>query len=417
VIAPVASRREPASPIAVTDATPESVAGAALARPATKHPALTRLALTDFRCYRQLRLGTDERPVVLTGPNGAGKTNLLEAISFLAPGRGLRRAKLSECDRVGEGDVSPALSRPPSSWAVAATLLTPSGPVDLGTGREAAGQEGERRIVRIAGETQRGQAVLAEYLSVAWLTPQMDRLFLEGAGPRRRFLDRLVFGFDPGHARRLAAYDHGMRERARLLADGARDTAWLAALEDGMASDGVAVAAARREAVQRLNRAQDGRRGPFPAAELGLKGTIETWLGEMPALAAEERFRSLLVDSRRRDAEAGGAIDGPHRSDLTAHHRIKGMPAAQCSTGEQKAMLIAIVLADAWLQHESRSAPILLLDEVAAHLDEARRRALFDELLTLGTQAWLTGTDAHLFDPLGRHAQHFRVFDATIHPA
>jgi DNA replication and repair protein RecF len=372
-------------------------------------PGVTRLALTDFRCYRGLRLTVDARPAVLTGPNGAGKTNLLEAISFLAPGRGLRRAKLGDCDRIG------AATGP---WAVAATLATPLGPVDIGTGREPAGQEGERRVVRIAGETRRGQAALAEYVSIAWLTPQMDRLFMEGAGPRRRFLDRLVFGFDPGHARRLAAYDHGLRERAQLLAEGARDATWLAALEDGMARDGVAVAAARREQVERLNRAQDLRHGPFPAADLALKGTVEAWLGEMPALAAEDRLRALLADSRRRDAEAGGAADGPHRTDLVARHLIKGRPAAQCSTGEQKAMLIAIVLADARLQAEARgSAPILLLDEVAAHLDEARRRALFDELLALGGQAWLTGTDAALFEPLGTRAQHFRVFDATIHPA
>jgi DNA replication and repair protein RecF len=373
------------------------------------------LALTDFRCYRNLRLATEARPVVLTGPNGAGKTNLLEALSFLSPGRGLRRARLDACDRIGcEG----------AGWAVSVSLATPFGPVDIGTGREPTGKVGGegggvgRRVVHIAGAAQRGQAVLAEYAALAWLTPQMDRLFLEGAGPRRRFLDRLVFGFDPGHARRLAAYEHAMRERARLLADNARDAAWLAALEDGMARDGVAVAAARVQQVARLNQAQGRRQGPFPAADLALKGVLETWLGDMPALAVEDRFRALLADNRRRDAEAGRAADGPHRTDLLARHRIKGMTAAQCSTGEQKAMLIAIVLADAWLQAETRGqAPILLLDEIAAHLDEARRRALFDELLALGGQAWLTGTDAALFEPLGASAQHFRVFDATIHSA
>lgn len=394
------SRREPASSEAEIVAT--SAAGIAV----------TRLALTDFRCYRGLRLTADARPVVLTGPNGAGKTNLLEAISFLSPGRGLRRARLDACDRMGADG---------ATWAVSASLSGPFGPVEIGTGREAAAGEGDgagRRVVRVAGAAQRGQAVLAEYVGLAWLTPQMDRLFLEGAGPRRRFLDRLVFGFDPGHARRLAAYEHAMRERARLLADGGRDAAWLAALEDSMARDGAAVAAARVQQVERLNRAQDRRRGPFPAADLALKGTLETWLGQAPALAVEDRFRALLAANRRRDAEAGGAADGPHRTDLLAHHRIKGMAAAQCSTGEQKAMLIALVLADAWLQAEARGqAPILLLDEIAAHLDEARRRALFDELLALGGQAWLTGTDAALFEPLGARAQHFRVFDATIHSA
>ena len=397
------SRREPVSPETETVAAPAAELATSVA--------VTRLALTDFRCYRSLRLTTDARPVVLTGPNGAGKTNLLEAISFLSPGRGLRRARLDSCDRIGGDD---------TTWAVSASLATPLGPVDIGTGHEATseGDGAGRRVVRIAGVSQRGQAVLAEYVALAWLTPQMDRLFLEGAGPRRRFLDRLVFGFDPGHVRRLAAYEHAMRERARLLADGARDAAWLAALEDGMAGDGVAVAAARVQQVERLNGAQGRRQGPFPAADLALKGTLETWLGEAPALAVEDRFRALLADNRRRDAEAGGAADGPHRTDLLARHRIKGMAAAQCSTGEQKAMLIAIVLADAWLQAEARGqAPILLLDEIAAHLDEARRRALFDELLALGGQAWLTGTDAALFEPLGINAQHFRVFDATIHSA
>jgi len=394
-----ASRSAPACPKAVPGALAPRAAGSVV----------VRLTLSQFRCYRSLRLNADRRPVVLTGPNGAGKTNLLEAISFLAPGRGLRRAKLGDCDRL-ESDG-------PTPWAVAATLSTSVGPIDIGTGREAT-DSGERRAVRIAGEPQRGQAVLAEYGSFAWLTPQMDRLFLEGVGPRRRFLDRLVFGFDPSHARRLAAYDHGLRERARLLAEGGADHAWLAALEDGMARDGVAVAAARREAVARLNRAQQRRSGPFPGAMLSLKGIVESWLAEIPALAAEDKFRALLAASRRRDAEAGGAVDGPHRSDVLAHHRIKGMPGAQCSTGEQKAMLIAIVLADAWSQLEqSGQAPILLLDEVAAHLDEARRRALFDELLALGVQVWLTGTDAQLFAPLGDRAQHFRVFDATIHTA
>lgn len=363
---------------------------------------IARLAVTRFRCYASARLTPDARPVVLAGPNGAGKTNLLEAVSLLAPGRGLRRARLAEMDR--HGDVG--------GWGVAATIATPDGPVEIGTGRD---PDGERRVVRINGEAARGQTALADFVSALWLTPDMDRLFREGASARRRFLDRLVFGFDPAHAGRVTAYEQAMRERGRLLSEGNGDSVWLSALEETMAARGVAIAAARLEMVQRLTRALAGAAGPFPGVALSVNGMVEDWLGSGPALAAEDRLQAELRASRRQDARSGMTAAGPHRSDLVARHLAKDMPADLCSTGEQKAMLIAIVLAEARLQAAERGvAPLLLLDEVVAHLDEDRREALFDEICRLPGQAWMTGTDAALFAPLGDRAQHFSVADATV---
>ena len=365
---------------------------------------IARLAVTRFRCYESIRLAPDARPVVLTGANGAGKTNLLEAVSLLAPGRGLRRARLVEMDRHGDT----------GGWGVAATVSTPQGDVEIGTGRE---PEGERRVVRINGEAARGQIALADFVSALWLTPDMDRLFREGASARRRFLDRLVYGFDPAHAGRVTAYEQAVRERARLLADGSGDDAWLSALEETMAARGIAIAAARLEMVQRLSRALAAAAGPFPGVALSVAGTVEGWLASQPALAAEDRLKAEFRAARRQDAQSGMTSVGPHRSDLEARHLAKDMPAAYCSTGEQKAMLIAIVLAEARLQAAERGvAPLLLLDEVAAHLDEERRRALFDVICALPGQTWMTGTDTALFAPLGDRAQHFSVAEAAVAP-
>jgi DNA replication and repair protein RecF len=377
--------------------------------------AVTRLALTDFRGYAAARLAADERPVVLTGANGAGKTNLLEAISFLAPGRGLRRARLAEIDR----RVPPA--RPgataPGAWAVAATIATPKGPVQVGTGRDAASDSGERRLVRIDGAPAKSQAALAEHMSLVWLTPQMDRLFVEGSAPRRRFLDRLVYGFDPAHAARVSGYDQAMRERARLLRDGPADPAWLDALEGRMAEQGVAVAAARREVTARLDAVCREPRGPFPGAALALTGEVERWLEEQPALAAEEELKRRLKGARRLDAETGTTLVGPHRGDLAVRRAETGTAAAECSTGEQKALLVAVLLAQARLQASLRgAAPVMLLDEVTAHLDARRRAALFAEILGLGVQAWLTGTEPALFAELEGQGQFFGVADGTIAP-
>lgn len=377
---------------------------------------VTRVTLSDFRCYARLRLDADLRPAVLTGPNGAGKTNLIEALSFLTPGRGLRRARLAEVTRRDAGDGA--------GWAVAATVQTPSGPVEVGTGRESGQGEGrggsgeprDRRVVRIDGETVRGQVALAEVASAVWLTPAMDRLFVEGASARRRFLDRLAFGLDTGHAARVSAYENALRQRARLLREERRaDPAWLAALEETMAETGVAVAAARRDVVARLARACAGADGPFPRAVPTLEGTVETWLDEGPALEVESRLRRALSAGRSVDGRTGGAAEGPHRSDLLVRHGDKDMPAAHCSTGEQKALLISLVLAQARIQTSARGwAPLLLLDEVVAHLDETRRRALFDTVCALGAQAWMTGTDQSLFAGLGERGQFFRVQDAAV---
>jgi DNA replication and repair protein RecF len=393
--------------------------GAVSGRPrdaaAPARPAVSRLMLTDFRGYAALRLAVDERPVVLTGANGAGKTNLLEAISFLAPGRGLRRARLADIDR----RVPPARpsDAPPGAWAIAAAVATPQGPVQIGTGRDAASESGERRLLRIDGAPAKSHAALAEHLSLVWLTPPMDRLFVEGSSARRRFLDRLVYGFDPTHAARVGAYEQAMRERARLLRDGPADPAWLAALEQRMAEHGIAVAAARREVTARLDAVAGETRGPFPGARLALTGTVEDWLETMPALAAEDELRRRLIGARRVDAESGTTTVGPHRADFGVRHAGTGMVAAECSTGEQKALLVAVLLAQARLQAELRGAPpVMLLDEVTAHLDGKRRAALFGEIVALGSQAWLTGTDPALFAELAGTGQFFSVADAVIAP-
>ena len=367
--------------------------------------AVQRLRLSKFRNYDSLALDLSARVVVLSGANGAGKTNLLEALSFLSPGRGLRRARLRDvlnrgaAGRDNDGD----------GWAVAATVWGAQGSVRLGSSLATTARGGDRRIARRDGQSM-APAGLAQAIGVQWLTPQMDRLFLEGPSSRRRFLDRLVLGLDPEHGRRVGAYERSLRERAKLLRDGVGDPAWLGALEARMAADGVAVAAARREALARLRQMLSVTSGHFPRPGLAIRGLLEDWLEASPAVEVESRFAELLRDSRRRDAQRGGTGDGPHRSDLAVHHLGRDMPAEQCSTGEQKALLIAVILANAKAEAERRgAAPILLLDEVAAHLDAERRAALFAEILALGGQAWLSGTDRDLFEPLFGQAQFVTV--------
>lgn len=385
--------------------------------PDRRRLSVSRLTLTDFRCYRHQRIETDPRPVVLTGPNGAGKTNLLEALSFLVPGRGLRRARLDEVARRESGFADGTCSG--RSWAVAVRANTPDGEINIGTGCGAASADiaMNRRIVHVDGQACKNQSVLSELLGIHWLTPWMDRLFTDSAACRRRFVDRLAFGFDPAHAGRVSAYAYALRERARLLRRGRADPEWLAALEDTMARKGVAVAAARRETISRLDDICSKQAGPFPGAGLAVVGDIEDWLDAGPALEAEDRLRTALAEARRFDAESGGAGPGAHRSDLTVKHLAKDCPAEQCSTGEQKALLIAIVLANTRLQAAERGKiPILLLDEVAAHLDSRRREALFAEILALGSQAWLTGADADLFASLYGKAQFFNIEDGIVTP-
>jgi DNA replication and repair protein RecF len=401
-----------------------SQVASAIAEPAAagmtpRAASVARLSLTDFRGYARLRLDLDPAPVVLTGPNGAGKTNLLEAVSFLAPGRGLRRARLAELDRRAAPGSDDRGADAASPWAVSALVETAHGRVHIGTGRDSGEGDklSERRVVRIDGHPARGQKDLAEHVAVVWLTPELDRLFLDGSSARRRFVDRVVYGFQPGHAGEVSAYETVMRERARLLTEGGADAAWLDALEDGMARHGVAIAAARAEVVRRLDAAAGSRPGPFPAARLALAGDIDTALGQAPAVAVEDAARAALKAARGHDAVHGGAAWGPHRTDLLVRYAAKDCPARDCSTGEQKALLLSITLAVAReLAAERGEAPLLLLDEVVAHLDGARRAALFDEISALGAQAWLTGTDDELFQGLRGRAAFFRVLDATVMP-
>ena len=396
-----------APPINALAYSPDAVTGAAPALLAVR-----QLRLTDFRNYRQLRLDCDITPVVMVGPNGAGKTNLLEALSFLVPGRGLRRAKLDEVCRRTRTD-EPA----PTSWAVAATLDTPDGRLAIGTGLEPARSEASlpRRVVRIDGRPAASQTALGLHVAAVWLTPQLDRLFLDGPGERRRFLDRLVTALHPQHAGDVAAYENALRQRARLLGEGNRDPHWFTALEDTMARHGVALAANRADTVQRLDAAARLGVGPFPRAALAMAGEIDGWIAAMAALDAEDRLRAQLAANRLRDAEAGTTSCGPHRSDLAVRHLDLDLPAAEGSTGQQKALLVSIALAHARLVALSRGRPpLLLLDEIAAHLDAERRAALFDEVVALGVQSWMTGTDADLFKPLAGRAQLLRVADGSI---
>lgn len=364
---------------------------------------LVNLKLWNFRNYSALDLDLDARPVVLAGANGAGKTNLLEAVSFLAPGRGLRRAVYADVARLG-GD---------GTWAVAARLDGRLGAATIGTGLAAAPTPGEgaQRRIRIDRAPVRSADILTDHLGVIWLTPAMDGLFTGPASDRRRFVDRLVVTLDGAHGSRVSAFERAMRQRNRLLEDMSAEAALLDAVEAQVAELAVAVAAARREAVCRLaDLAGAAGPGDFPRAGLDLAGTLEAELGAGAAGEVEDAYRARLTRARGRDRAAGRMLEGPHRSDLAVMHRDKAMPAAQCSTGEQKGLLLGLVLAEARLVAEmTGAAPLLLLDEVAAHLDAARRGALYEALVALGAQAWLTGTDAALFAPLAEGAQHFEV--------
>jgi DNA replication and repair protein RecF len=369
--------------------------------------AVTRLRLTNFRSYACAELELSGAPVVLAGPNGAGKTNLLEAISLLSPGRGLRGVQFSEHTRKAPQTVPQDVL-----WAVHATLSFDSGSYDIGTGIMTGAQDGGRRQVHLNGAPAQSSADLAEILRMAWLTPAMDRLFSESASGRRRFLDRLVLGFEPAHARRSLRYEQAMRERARLLRLGPRDPAWLNGLEKEMAESGVEIAAARLATVERLNSAllQRERAGVFPCAHLSMTGDTEQLLAANGESAAQA-MQNALARARLRDAETRRTSVGPHTSDLAARHSEKRIDARDCSTGEQKALLISIVLADAWELARLRDGqpPIILFDEIAAHLDQRRRSALCDEIVALGAQSWLTGTDLSLFENLAAHADIFTV--------
>ncbi|RUW24881.1 DNA replication/repair protein RecF [Mesorhizobium sp. M4B.F.Ca.ET.215.01.1.1] len=370
---------------------------------------ISKLTLTNFRNYAALSIGLSPGAVVLSGDNGAGKTNLLEAISLLTPGRGLRRAPYADLARE-DGD---------GGFALHARIEGPEGQAEIGTGI-AGGDSGESgRRVRINGAAARSSEDMLEWLRVVWLTPAMDGLFPGPAADRRRFLDRLVLAIDPGHGQRALDYEKAMRGRNRLLTEGSRDGSWFDAIETQMAETGVAIAAARAE-LARLLAAMIERlpsSGPFPQADISLDGDLENALGSAPAVDVEERFRRALADGRDRDRAAGRTLDGPHRSDLVVRHRPKAMPAELCSTGEQKALLVGIVVSHARLTGEmSGMTPILLLDEIAAHLDAGRRAALFSILEELNCQAFMTGTDAALFSSLEGRAQFLTVDHGTVGP-
>jgi|SRR5579872_6509815 len=369
-----------------------------------------RLTLNNFRNYRSASIEADERPIVLIGPNGAGKTNLIEAISFLAPGRGLRRATLEEV-AFQEGD---------GSWAVAAEVEGVLGLATLGTGIDRGADDGAAapRKCRIDREPVGSASAFVDHLRVVWLVPAMDSLFVGAPSERRRLLDRLALAVDAEHAGRVNALERAMRSRNRLLAEPRPDAHWLDAIEHETAELAVAVAGSRVETVSRLQRVIESRRdSDFPPAELALDGWMERLVPSHPALDIEERYRAVLRESRARDAAAGRTLDGPHLTDLAVVYARKNIAAAAASTGEQKALLVGLVLAHARLIAEMTACtPVLLLDEIVAHLDPGRRAALHAELAELGAQVWMTGADPMLFAEVHNRAHMIDVQAGRLRP-
>ncbi len=352
---------------------------------------IASLVLSHFRSHRRATLDLDGRPVTLFGPNGAGKTNLMEAVSLLSPGRGLRRAAADEIIRRPEA----------IGWKVGAEIAGP------GVGHEVAltAEPGAARATQIDGKSA-PQLALAKLLRIVWLVPSQDRLWIEGAEGRRRFLDRITLSFLPDHGEAVLTFEKAMRERNRLLKDDVRDPAWYRALEAQMAGAAARIVANRADTLTRIAAAQDGATTAFPTADIAMEVeyTLET----------EGDFATAFEESRSRDLAAGRTLIGPHRADMSAIYRDKGVAAKQCSTGEQKALLISLILSNARaLKVETGIAPLVLLDEVAAHLDADRRAALFDEICALEAQAWMTGTGPELFAELGERAQHFEVTDVN----
>jgi DNA replication and repair protein RecF len=375
---------------------------------------IRRLTLSNFRSYHAAQIRLDRAgPVVLTGANGAGKTNLIEAISLLAPGRGLRRATMEEF-AFSEGD---------GAWAISAEIEGMLGLATLGTGIDPPVGEDSTpmRKCRIDRESVGSATAFADHLRVVWLTPAMDPLFNGPASERRRFLDRLVLAVDAQHSSRVAALERSLRSRNRLLEDSPGDSHWLDAIEHETAEVAVAVAAGRAETAKRMSAALEASRDTareFPQAQITLQGWMEQLLPDHSAVEIEDRYRALLKDSRARDAVAGRTLDGPHLSDLVVSHASKNIPAADASTGEQKALLIRLVLAHAGLIKQMTGfAPLLLLDEVVAHLDPSRRASLYDALSQLGAQVWMTGADPATFGDIVGRAQVFLVRSGVVEQA
>lgn len=387
--------------------------------------AVKRLTLVNFRNYKYLRLNLKKPFIVLGGENGSGKTNVLEAVSFLSQGRGLRNAKLAEVktfDFLAKQQSSPVFINN-SGWAVSAQVEKFDEEFNIGTAVESVlkefdyneTKEVERRIVQINNQKLSSQNELGNYLSIIWVTPQMDRLFQGGAQLRRSFLDRIVYAFDVEHARRISAYDNLYRQWLQILKSGNINTSWLEALEEQMSGIGVAIAAARREQVQKLNTfIEQNPDDTFPDALLALDGTIETMLDEKPAIYVEDYYRESLFNQRRNILfnDVGNNLN---KTDLCVIYKKKNVPAALCSTGEQKSLLLNIILAQAKSLLCSRGMPsILLLDEVAAHLDEMKRDAFLAKIQNLQLQAWLTTTDLSEFVSFRDISQFFEVKDNTV---
>lgn len=378
---------------------------------ATEKSGVLRLTLTDFRNYPFLRINAHCAPVVITGENGSGKTNILEAISFLTPGRGLRGARLADIKRITPALITDEYSPTEIanfSWAVSATVQKGGEEIEIGTAAEKSMRETadesrsfERRIVKIDGNKVSSQAELGKYISANWITPQMDRLFRGGSQPRRSFLDRLVYAFDLEHARRTANFEHWYKEWYQLLKAGNTDNNWLKSLEENMAATGVAIAAARREQIAKLNRFIESEPDDiFPNVMLELDGTIEQMLDKMPAVEVEDYYQNLLK-KQRCNVLYNDSVDGINRTDFKVYYKKKHMPAELCSTGEQKSLLISIILAQSKCQTLHQGfAPVLLLDEVAAHLDDKKRDALLEKILVLKSQAWITATSSAPFTKL-----------------
>lgn len=381
-----------------------------------------RLTLTDFRNYNHLRLNTEVAPVILTGENGSGKTNILEALSFLTPGRGLRSARLADIRRItADTDI---YGNESDSWSVAADILKNNEAFFIGTSaqkitRETDDEENrnfERRIIKINQQKITQQAELGKYISAIWVTPQMDRLFSGGTQPRRNFLDRLVYAFDLEHAKRTANFEHLYRQWFQLLKSGSHDDIWLSSLETEMAAAGVAIAAARRELTARLNTFIEQEPDDiFPDVRVELDGLIERMLDTLPAVKVESFYAGNLK-KQRRNVLYNDSVDGVNRTDFQVFFKKKNMPAELCSTGEQKALLVSIILAQTKCQILHKGfAPVLLLDEVTTHLDDKKRDALLEKIKALQLQAWITSTEPENFTVLKDTAQFFKVHDNNVY--
>lgn len=389
---------------------------------------VSRLTLTNFRNYQFLRINAKANIMVIFGENGSGKTNILEAVSFLTPGRGLRNARLADIKRIVFDNIDEYTPEKLTllNWAISAETYQGNEQFNIGTAVEQNSREiltddtddvrsFERRIVKLDGNKLSSQAELGKYISAIWLTPQMDRLFKGGSQPRRSFLDRLVFAFDTEHAKRLLNFEHYYKEWYKLLKIGKPDNLWLLSLEEQMASLGVAIAAARREQIARLNSFIENEPDElFPSVRLELDGIIEKLLDTMPAIDVEDYYKNLLY-SQRKKVLINDTINGVNRTDFKVFYKKKKMPAELCSTGEQKSLLISIILAQAKCQtlHKGYS-PILLLDEVVAHLDDEKREALLQKIKELGAQAWITTTDPELFMSLKGYAQFLKIDNNNI---